>query len=97
MFFINSLSLSLFLIIAFFLFFHLYSQGNTLVFSLLDFIIYNVQLLLLSTNTDNYDWLQNIKAENIINDYNTQHQTISINKNNHHDTDEALVLVPGLL
>ena len=52
----------------------------------MDFIIYNVQLLLLSTNTDNYDWLQNIKAENIINDYNTQNQIISINKNNHHNT-----------
>jgi hypothetical protein len=47
-----------------------------------------VQLLLLSTNTDNYDLLQNINAENTINDYNIQNQTISINiKFNHHYED----------
>ena len=69
----------------FFLFFYLYYQGNTFVVSILDFILNNVQLLLLSTNTDNYDLLQNINAENTINDYNIQNQTISINnKFNHH-------------
>jgi hypothetical protein len=47
-----------------------------------------VQLLLLSTNTDNYDLLQNINAENTINDYNIQNQTISINiKFAHHYED----------
>jgi hypothetical protein len=49
-----------------------------------------VQLLLLSNNTDNNDLLQNINAENNINNYNTQNQTISINKNNHHDTDDGI-------
>jgi hypothetical protein len=76
------------------LFFHLYSQGNTFVFSILNFIINNVELLLLSNNTDNYDLLPNINAENIIenNKYEIKKQIISINKNknNHHDVDEYL-------
>ena len=79
------------LIITSFLFFHLYSQGNnTLVFSILDFIINNVQLLLLSNNTDSYDLLQNINAENVINNSNSEKQIISINKNYHHDADEYI-------
>jgi hypothetical protein len=72
------------------MFIHLYSQGNTFEFSIFNFIINNVQLLLLSTDTDNYDLIQNINGENNINDYNTQNQTISINKNNHHDTDDGI-------
>ena len=77
------------------MFFHLYSQGNnTFVFSILNFIINNVELLLLSNNTDNYDLLPNINAENIIenNKYEIKKQTISINKNknNHHDVDEYI-------
>ena len=88
MFFINFLLSTLFLFITFFLFFHLYYQGNTFVVAILDFILNNVQLLLLSTNTDNYDLLQNTNAENTINDYNIQNQTISINiKFNHHYED----------
>ena len=80
MFFTDFLLLVISLIITFFLFFHLYSQGNnTFVFSILDFIINNVQLLLLSNNTDSYDLLQNINAENVIN-----------NHNSHHDTDEYI-------
>ena len=91
MFFTNFLLLVISLIITFFLFFHLYSQGNnTFVFSILDFIINNVQLLLLSNNTDSYDLLQNINAENIINNHNSEKQIISINKNYHHDTDEYI-------
>jgi hypothetical protein len=79
------------LIITFFLFFHLISQGyNTFVFSILDFIINNVQLLLLSNNTDNYDLLQNINAENVIKNHNSKKQIISINKNHHHDADEYI-------
>ena len=72
------------LIITFFLFFHLYSQGNnTVVFSILDFIINNVQLLLSSNNTYSYDLLQNINAENIIENkkYDVKKQIISLNKN----------------
>jgi hypothetical protein len=66
------------LIITFFLFFHLISQGyNTFVFSILDFIINNVQLLLLSNNTDNYDLLQNINAENVIKNHNSKKQIIN--------------------
>ncbi len=66
----------------------MYSQGNNIfVFSILDFIINNVQL---SNNTDNYNLLQNINAENIINNYNSKKQIISINKNNHHDTDDDI-------
>ena len=88
---INFLFLVISLIITFFLFFHLYSQGNnTFVFSILDFIINNVQLLLLSNNTDNYDLLQNINAENIIKNHNSKKQIISINKNYHHDVDEYI-------
>ena len=91
MFFINFLLLVISLIITFFLFFHLYSQGNnTFVFSILDFIINNVQLLLLSNNTDSYDLLQNINAENVINNHNSEKQINSINKNYHHDTDEYI-------
>ena len=89
MFFINFLLLVISLIIIFFLFFHLYSQGNnTFAFSILDFIINNVQILLLSNNTDSYDLLQNINAENIINNRNSEKQIILINKNYHHDADE---------
>ena len=81
------------LIITFFLFFHLYSQGNnTVVFSILDFIINNVQLLLLSNNTYSYDLLQNINAENIIENkkYDVKKQIISLNKNYHHDADDYI-------
>ena len=68
------------------------SQGyNTFVFSILDFIINNVQLLLLSNNTDNYDLLQNINAENVIKNHNSKKQIISINNNNNnHDADEYI-------
>ena len=91
MFFISFLLLVISLIITFFLFFHLISQGyNTFVFSILDFIINNVQLLLLSNNTDNYDLLQNINAENVIKNHNSKKQIISINKNHHHDADEYI-------
>jgi hypothetical protein len=91
LFFINFLLLVISLIITFFLFFHWYSQGNnTFVFSILDFIINNVQLLLLSNNIDNYDLLQNINAENVINLNNSKKQNISINKNYHHDPDEYI-------
>ena len=91
MFFISFLLLVISLIITFFLFFHLISQGyNTFVFSILDFIINNVQLLLLSNNTDNYDLLQNINAENVIKNHNSKKQIISINKNYLHDDDEYI-------
>jgi hypothetical protein len=94
MFFINFfLLLVISLIITFFLFFHLYSQGNnTVVFSILDFIINNVQLLLLSNNTYSYDLLQNINAENIIENkkYDVKKQIISLNKNYHHDADDYI-------
>jgi hypothetical protein len=92
LFFINFfLLLVISLIITFFLLFHLYSQGNnTYVFSILDFIINNVQLLLLSNNTDNYDLLQNINAENVIKNYKSKKQIISTNKNYQHDTDEYI-------
>ena len=69
------------------------SQGyNTFVFSILDFIINNVELLLLSNNTDSYDLLQNINAENVIKNHNSKKQIISINNNNnnHHDADEYI-------
>ena len=60
------------------------SQYNNtfLFFSVLDFIVNNSQLLL-STNTYDHDLLQNINAENNIEDrnYNSSNQTISINKN----------------
>ena len=69
------------LIITFFLVFHLISQGyNTFVFYILDFIINNVQLLLLSNNTDNYDLLQNINAENVIKNHNSKKQIINKSK-----------------
>jgi hypothetical protein len=94
MFFINCfLLLVISLIIPFCLLFHLYSQGNnTVVFSILDFIINNVQLLLLSNNTDSYDLLQNINAENVIENkkYDVKKQIISINKNYHHDTNDYI-------
>ena len=90
MFFTNFLLLVISLIITFFLFFHLYSQYNTFVFSILDFIINNVQLLLLSNNTYSYDLLQNIIAEKGINNHNSEKQIISINKNYYHDTDEYI-------
>jgi hypothetical protein len=78
------------LIIIFFLFFHLYSQGNnTFVFSILDFIINEVQLLSLLKNTDNYDLLQNINAETVIKNLNSKKQIILINKNNY-DADEYI-------
>ena len=50
----------------------------------------NVQLLLLSNNTDNYDLLQNINAENVIKSHNFNKQIISINKNSHHDADDNI-------
>jgi hypothetical protein len=81
------------LIIPFCLPFHLYSQGNnTVVFSILDFIINNVQLLLLSNNTDSYDLLQNINAENVIENkkYDVKKQIISINKNYQHDANDYI-------
>jgi hypothetical protein len=91
LFFINiSLLLVISLIITFFLLCHLYSQDNTFVFSILDFIINNVQLLLLSSNIDNYDLLQNINAENGIKNHNSKKQIISINKNYHHDADDYI-------
>ena len=91
MFFTNFLLLLISLIITFFLFSHLYSQGNkTFVFSILDFIVNNVQLLLLSNNTDSYDLLQNINAENVIKNYNYEKQIISINQNYHNDVDEYI-------
>lgn len=92
MFFLNFLLLVISLIIIFFLFFHLYSQGNnTFVFSILDFTINKVRLLSLSNNTDNYALLQNINAENVIKNLNVKKQIISINKNNHHhDADEYI-------
>jgi hypothetical protein len=51
-----------------------------------------VKLLLLSNNPDNYDLLQNINAENSIENknYNTKNQTISINQNIH-DTDDIII------
>ena len=72
------------LIITFFLLFHLYSQSNTFVVPISNFIINNIESLLLSAHSDNYDLLQNINAENIIENknYNTKNQTITINKNN---------------
>jgi hypothetical protein len=94
LFFINCfLLLVISLIIPFCLLFHLYSQGNnTVVFSILDFIINNVQLLLLSNNTDSYDLLQNINAENVIENkkYDVKKQIVSINKNHHHDTNDYI-------
>lgn len=81
------------LIIPFCLLFHLYSQGNnTVVFSILDFIINNVQLLLLSNNTDSYDSLPNINAENIIENkkHDVKKQIISINKKNYHNADDSI-------
>jgi hypothetical protein len=93
LFFINFLIFAIFLFITF-LFFHLYYQGNTFVFYLLDFILKNVQLLLLSTDTDNYDLIQNINGENNIENkkYDIKKQIISINKNNYHhyDTDDGI-------
>ncbi|HEX2408869.1 MAG TPA: hypothetical protein VHJ38_16835 [Nitrososphaeraceae archaeon] len=57
----------------------------------MDFIINNVQLLLLSNNTDSYDLLQNINAENVIKNHNSRKQIISINNNNNnHDADEYI-------
>lgn len=92
MFFINFLLLVISLIITFFLFFHLYSQGNnTFVFSILEFIINKAQLLSLPNDTDNYALLQNINAENVIKNLNTKKKIISINKNSHHhDADEYI-------
>ncbi len=92
MFFINFLLLAISLIITFFLFFHLYSEGNnTFVFSILEFIINKVQLLSLPNDTDNYALLQNINAENVIKNLNTKKKIISINKNSHHhDADEYI-------
>jgi hypothetical protein len=91
LFFINFfLLLVISLIIIFFLLFHLYSQGNnTFVFSISDFIINKVQLLFLSNNSDNYDLLQNINAEKVIENHNSKKQIISINNNNH-DADEYI-------
>lgn len=95
MFFINFfLLLIISLIIPFCLLFHLYSQGNnTVVFPISDFIINNVQLLLLSNNTDSYDLLQIINAaENIIENkkYDVKKQIISINKKYYHNADDYI-------
>ena len=90
MFFINFLLLLVISFITFFLLFHLYSQDNTFVFSILDFILNNIQLLLLSNNTDNYDFLQNINGENVIKNLNSKKQIISINKNYYHDADDYI-------
>ena len=90
MFFTNFLLLVISLIITFFLFFHLYSQYNTFVFSIFDFIVNNVLLLLLSNNTDSYDLLQNINAENDINNHNSEKPIISTNKNYRHDADKYI-------
>ena len=71
----------------------MYSQGNnTVVFPILDFIINNVQLLLLSNNTDSYDLLQNINAENIIENkkYDIKKQIISINKKYYHNAGDYI-------
>jgi hypothetical protein len=69
----------------------LYSQdNNTYVFSILNFIINKVQLLSLSNNTDNYELLQNINAENVIKNYESKKQIISTNKNYQHDADEYI-------
>ena len=59
------------------------SQLYTFLFSILDFIINNSQLLLLLTNTDDYDLIQNINAENDIEnrDNDSNNPTISINRN----------------
>ena len=85
MFFINFLLLlTSLIIITLFLFFHLSSQYNTFLFSILDFIINNAKLLLLSTNIYDYDLLQNINAENNIeirNNNSSSNQTFSINQN----------------
>lgn len=77
------LFISLLIILGFFLFFHLSSQLYTFLFSILDFILNNSQLLLILTNTDDYDLIQNINAENDIeNRYNdSSNPTISINRN----------------
>ena len=62
----------------------MFNQGNTFEFSIFNFIINNVKLLLLSNNTYDHDLLQNIKAENNIEDKRyigkRTNQTISINK-----------------
>jgi hypothetical protein len=95
MFFINFLILYIsLLIISFFLFFQLPSQHNTFLFSLLDFIVNNSQLLL-STNTHDHDLLQNINAENNIEDrnYNSSNQTISINRNLVDNDNDDIVVV----
>ncbi len=71
------------IILGFFLFFHLSSQLYTFLFSILDFIVNNSQLLLILTNTDDYDLIQNINAENDIEnrDNDSNNPTISINRN----------------
>jgi hypothetical protein len=84
-FFINFLILFIsLLIISIFLFFHLSSPYNNafLFLSVLNFIINNSQLLL-STNIYDHVLLQNINAENNIEDrsYSSSNQIISINKN----------------
>jgi hypothetical protein len=84
---INLLLFAIFLIITFFLFFQLFFQSNTFGFYILNFIINNVQLLLLLNNTDNYELLQNINAENII-----KKQIFSINNKNYyyHDANDYI-------
>jgi hypothetical protein len=94
LFFINFLILFIsLLIITLCLFFHLPSQHNTfLFFSVWDFIVNNSQLLLL-TNTYDHDLLQNINAENNIENRNynsSSHQTISIDKN---VIDDGIVII----
>ena len=65
LFFTKFLIFCMSLIITIFLLFHLYSQSNTFVLSIPNFILKNAEYLLLSTNSDNYNLLQNINAENI--------------------------------
>ena len=62
-------------------------------FSVLDFIVNNSKLLL-STNTYDHDLLQNINAENNIEDrnYNSSNQIISINKNIIDNSDDFVIL-----
>ena len=99
MFFINFLILLTSFIISIFLFFQLPSQYHyTFLFSssVLDFIVNNSKLLLL-TNLYDHDLLQNINAENNIEDRNynsssSSNQIISINKNIIDNSDDFVIL-----
>ena len=96
MFFINYLLLVIsLLIISVFLFSHLSSQHNSFLFSIVNFIINNVKLLLLSINDYDHDLLPSINAENNIEDKSYSSsisgQTISINKNNIDNSDVVIL------